>query len=692
MPKLPRVTTLRVVMVAPWLMLVQNCADSATPATNDDANASDGAAAAFDSALGDAVKPKAVQPWHPNDQVPNACQSLAAEWDCMLPWPSDWYRQGAQQGKPQLVMPSVPAPKRNPDAAPDKTVDFYAMFPQDGHGILGQIAVKLPNGVDAKALVPAYVGDKINPDFSPSQSAKNLTLVVDADSLQAVAHFAEPDGQPASVGDRFLMLRPVERLHEGHRYIVALQTGLLGADGSAVGAPATFKALRDKTPSAAADTLRPHFEGDVFPVLEKFGVKRGNLLLAWDFTTRSAANATDDMLAVREQLMQTLATLPLEATITKTIIDPKPLIARQFEGHIKVPLYVENEKSGARLTRDATGKVKQNGFAYLDFTLLVPPKLWATPPKQPVRIIQYGHGFFGGREEMVVGVLPHLLDKMGAVGMGIDWWGMALADSGQLVADLIQQPSAGLRFVERAHQGMANQLALTWAAKKGLWSLPQLQPTGQPLTAGNEVYFYGLSQGHILGGVAVALNPWIDRAVLGVGGAGFGLMMSRAAPFGTFTALLHNATGSEQGAARVGLLLTAPMERIDPGTYGPHLRANTYAGGPAKRSILLQCGLADTQVPNLATHLHARILGVPVLQPAPRTVWGLANTAVAAESALVEFDFNSPPLDTTGPAATKGNPVHEAQRYLAASLEQIHRFLQPNGLVEATCSGVCDPE
>jgi len=318
--------------------------------------------------------------------------------------------------------------------------------------------------------------------------------------------------------------------------------------------------------------------------------------------------------------------------------------------------------------------------------------VWSGKAPAPVRVVQCGHGFFGGREEVVNGVVPKLADKMGAVGVAVDWWGMSLADSVVLLSDLVQTPSEGLRFVERLHQGMVNQAALTWASRGGLWQLPALRRDGQALTDGQQVYFYGLSQGHILGGVQVAFNPWLDRAALGVGGAGFGLMMSRAAPFNTFAAMLEAAGGSPAAAARIMLTMIGPLERVDPISYAAHVRADTWPGSPPERRILMQVGIADTQVPNLASHVHARALGLPLLSPSPRPVWGLASAPAPAASAVVEFDFKTPALDATGPGGDNANPVHDAQRYLAASIDQIDRFFRPFGVIDQTCSGPCDPE
>lgn len=668
------------------LVALLACKAEPAPITPDAAALPD-TATSFDASW--AADSRSDKGWHPDGKVPNTCQPLAPGWDCMLPFPSDWYRGG--DGK--IAMPEIAAPKQTDNnGGVLGPIDMVSLLPQDGFSVMPQIAVKFPNGVQVKQLIPAYVGDTLNPDFSPSQQPTNLTLLIDAQTKQAVAHFAEIDARTPKPADRFLLIRPVQRLKDGHRYVVALRVGLQDPDGQLIAPPVPFQQLRDQVNAAGVADLRGHYELGIFPVTTAFGVPREQLLLAWDFTTRSVDNATGDMLAVRQLAMESFAKLPVEMTITVVKENPRKDIARQFEGYLKVPLFMDSELAGARLFRGKDGKPTQFGFTQVPFTLVIPPKVWNGETGGPVRIIQCGHGFFGSRDEVFNGVVPKLTQKMGGVGMAVDWWGMSLPDATVLVIDLVQNPSQGLRFVERAYQGMINQMALTWAAQHGLWELAPTLNNGKPSIDGKQVYFYGLSQGHILGGVQVALNPWIDRAVLGVGGASFGLMMSRAAPFGTFAQLLQAATGSEQGATRASLLMIGPLDRIDPGTYAPHLRSDTYPGSPKTRSVLLHAGLSDTQVPNLASHLHARILGIPLLQPSPRTVWGLAPASAPVPEALVEFDFKVPPPDKFGPAPDGGNIVHDGQRHLEASLEQIHRFLKPGGMVEHTCTGVCDPE
>ena len=110
--------------------------------------------------------------------------------------------------------------------------------------------------------------------------------------------------------------------------------------------------------------------------------------------------------------------------------------------------------------------------------------------------------------------------------------------------------------------------------------------------------------------------------------------------------------------------------------------------------MLLQNGLGDAQVNPLAAELHARALGIRRVANGPREIAGLEPATLPFDgSAIQEFDFHIdpapgtlaiPPIDDT--------PVHEAVRRLAAAQEQLSRFLMPNGRIEQTCDGVCDPE
>src|SRR5690606_21956844 len=144
-------------------------------------------------------------------------------------------------------------------------------------------------------------------------------------------------------------------------------------------------------------------------------------------------------------------------------------------------------------------------------------------------------------------------------------------------------------------------------------------------------------------------------------------------------------------AFQLSQLMSVVMERVDPITYTTHLVRDTFPGSPAERRVLMQIGMSDTQVPNLASHLQARSSGIPLLQPSPREIFGVDTvTSPHDGSAMVEFDFHEPVPDLRAMPNEGGNPVHEGVRTLDAAIAQIDEFLKKDGTIANFCHGVCD--
>lgn len=110
--------------------------------------------------------------------------------------------------------------------------------------------------------------------------------------------------------------------------------------------------------------------------------------------------------------------------------------------------------------------------------------------------------------------------------------------------------------------------------------------------------------------------------VLNVGGASLTFMMSRASPFAPLLSLFNIKLSDPVDIQKVIALSPTVLDRVDPSSYATHLLTDTFEGSPAERFVLQQAGIGDTSVPNLASHLHARAMKIPHLQPSPRKYRG----------------------------------------------------------------------
>jgi len=620
--------------------------------------------------------------------VPRGCNPLAPAWDCLLPFPSDYFL---------VDDPSLPSGKRveysgkslivTPD---DREANPVSVHFADGASHQSQILAVFPDGVDDSNLV--FHTDDVFDSLLP----ESPTLLIEAESGEPVLHFAETDPLAETDDRRAFLIRPLVRLKNATRYVVAIH-GLLDRDQQPVEAPEGFRRIRDKEAKGHAilGPLADHYEEDIFPVLEDFGLERSGLQLAWDFTTQTTENVTADMLTVREKALELFPQNPPAVTITGVTDDYSEYIARRVEGTIRVPLFMESEKANTWLNRDANGRVAQNGEADVPFTVLIPRSVAALGPDDPpARLIQFGHGFFGVRfKDSDLGELDPLLDQYKFVFVAVDWWGMSSDDALFLVEAIAVRPSEVLKFTDRVHQGMVNSIAMIYAAQGPLLQQPELQIGPQPLYDPDNIYFYGNSLGGILGGTYAALSPNIERLVLGVGGAGMTFIMFRSGSCIELIGLIQTYIPDTLDTQKFSALMQTTFDRMDPITYAPNVLSDPLPDTPASRRILMHMGIGDTQVPNLSTHLHARAMGVPYLQPAPREIPGLEQVSTPADSALVEFDFGIDPLPgILAIPPPEGNDVHDGVRDLDAVNRQIDLFFQSDGHIEHTCDGVCDPE
>lgn len=629
----------------------------------------------------------------PSVEIPEGCNPVAFEHDCLMPFPSNVFLvdDPSLPSGMRVEVPSIALP----ETSAGQSVDLLHEHRIDGFSHHMPIAVYFSDVVDTSELV--FHDDDPAPTLAPTSS----TIIIEIGAGQgneAIPHWAEVDYTRVEDGERIFYLRTHNRLKNGTRYIVALQD-LKNRAGEVLPVPEGFRHIRDGVRGAhpRLDDELERFEAEIFPHLEAFGVDRGNLQLAWDFTTQTMEHVTADLVFMRNHLLDYYAEQAPAVTITAVDEDVNAQVARRVRGTITVPLYLEHPRVDARISRDEDENVLVNGTFEVPFTVIIPYSVMEREAGEPpIRMIQYGHGFFGQRVEIETGYVRQFAQDMKVVVMAVDWIGMALEDSAKVADNLVNRTENTLRFIDRVHQGIVNQLALTEAARTTFRDLEEFKHDGALVYDPGELYYYGISQGHIFGTTMLALSAVLDRAVVGVGGASYALMMSRS---GSFRTLLQLALFKFDSAREVQKFLTMSQlvfDRVDPITYAPMLFDDPLEGSPGERRLLMHIGIGDTDVPNVASHLHVRSLGIPQLLPVPRSIPLIDTIEGPVDgSAMVEIDYGVDPLPdyyALIPPAAEATGVHEAVRRNPRVLEQIDLFLRPGGLIVHTCDGPCNPE
>lgn len=624
---------------------------------------------------------------------------------CLLPYPSDFHRVTRDGEPPRIVLPPAAKPRQRDG----RLADIHEVVRMDGASLIPTIVATLPSDISRDGL-PGILDDPLDSATSASPS-----LILDVESGALVPHYVDVIERGVDPEHAPIVLRPFSPLSPSRRYVVALKGVRLAGSADAPSdpsrlapAPEGFRRLRDGVADPALEASRERFDGEVFAPLERAGVRRSELQLAWDFTTGSREAPRADMLRVRELALAWLASNTPAVTISSA--EPgSDRIWRTVKGTVEAPLFLEDRAPGSALFRGADGAVAQNGTTTFEFTVNVPNSV--RDQFEPGRALAFGHGFFGGTGELEGNGAKTIAEHLAAVEFGIDWWGMANEDVSGVLEALALFPEEAARFTDRVHQAMANWLVMLAAIRGPLASAPELTrpadgagvvtgPSGES-NGGQLVYdpsfigYFGASQGHILGGTLAALAPELTRVVLNVGGGGFSHMMPRSANFGPF-ALFLDGTFKDKLITQAYIAMFQPaLDRIDPVTYAGLVEARDeppLQGDAPGRRVLLQIGLGDAQVPNEGSFLHARALGVRQTLPAPRRVFGLEPATDPTESALTLFDFGIDTSGTRDPAPLELNDVHEGVRVNAAALRQMDEFLRPDGVIRHPCDGPCDPE
>lgn len=641
--------------------------------------------------------------------LPLGCDPLTPTY-CGFPYPNDYWtvadastETGLRLALPEVTMPAtLTGARSNPDA-------FNEM---DGFSPGIAAMTHFPGATAAGLATPDRIQDSL--------SAESPTVIINADTGERLAHWVDLDEYVVQAKIRVeaseekpeftinrdlealrqeqaLMLRPAVRPEDAARYIVAIRN--VRDDEGALLAPSPgFQALRDGEPSEdmGIESRRAHFE-DIFATLEEEGIARDDLQIAWDFTTASRENNTSAMVHIRDDALTSFPNgVPYSVELKNEQIQSG--IACRLEITFDMPLYMTKGESGGLLNLGDDGLPEQNGTFQYSAAMIVPEAAGVTP----AALVEFGHGQLGAKEQ-VLGFQAIAAEANFAT-FALDWKGFSHDDVlPTLIPAIVGGDISAFRAIpERMHQGFLNFLMAMRTLSREAEGGPSTK-LNQALTNdcggatidGAKRYYFGGSQGGILGASIMALTTDIERGLLAVPGQSYNLLLNRSVNFDEFAPQFYgnydwNALDVQMNLA----LIQGLWDRAEPTGYSKYIRTNRLPGTPA-HEVLIQVSKADHQVTNLGAHIMARTIGGIVnLADTIRDVWDIPVVSGEHQgSAMIEIDFGNPDPPITNIPHWDDNMDDPHGR--ATELEALGPILvefYENGTVSNPCNGPCDQD
>ena len=558
-------------------------------------------------------------------------------------------------------------------------------------------------------------------DLSDSRQDDSPIVVINAATGERQLIWSELDANTDKEAELSLLIRVAKNLQDGQRYIVALRN-MKNAAGEMIPPTELFRAYRDNvsTDSDAAEARRPAME-DIFSALLSANIAREDLYLAWDFTVSSTRSLSERILHMRDTAFAALAGGTPEFTIdsVEDLSMTDENWGRRIEGTIIIPNFMDSDdaSAGSSLFYADDGDAlpdRMNGdnTTVQPFICNISNQSLDLASKSAesggaTRVYLYGHGLLGTRYQSTNGAHQGALsNRFDLMNCAMDFIGMAETDVENAIA-ILQGVKGFSSLPDRSQQGFIGWMYLAELLRHtdGFATHEAFQVEGRSVYDGTHVYYYGNSEGGILGGALLATAPNIENGVLGVPGMNYSLLLRRSVDFDLYAAFLRPAYPDVLDQTLLLSLYQMLWDRGENNGYANHLVSDPLPNTPAK-NVLLHVAFGDHQVTHTSAEIMARTMGIPLHQPAlverrhhdinPFVEQMAISTYPHRGSALVYYDGGPGPNDEWDDTGTHvppvvnvpprtGNDPHERPRRDPNAMEQISGFMSPNSTVINVC-------
>ncbi len=618
---------------------------------------------------------------NPNVNIGQGCNPVSTD-DCFLPFPSFYYL------------------KQDPASATGYRVNYpQGILPVNKAGVaLDPAPFNREDGFSPASQILAYFAQGVTPASLPSQNdvaASTLTTspvqIINFTTGTRVPLFAEVDENTTPDQHQGLIIRPMIKLDNDAHYVVVILDSVQDLNGKPLAAPVPFVYLRDgqATSNGIVEGIRSRYE-QLFSFLSDHGISRKHIVLAWDFTTASDSSITGHLISMRDQALAMTPTTGISYSLTVTTFTTditssayNANIYKELTGTFSAPTFLDSK--GYLVTDSTTGLPQYVGQAGYPILVHIP---WCiTDTTLPVPVMIYGHGLLGSNSEMDSGYQEGLINNgpLCMVQIGTNWIGLSESDIGNAASAVMNFNLMPL-ITDKLQQAQINVIVMGKLAIGALMTDTNMQFNGKPII-GNEIYYYGISQGGIEGVTFMSVDPDIIRGALGVPGSIYSIMMQRSHDFVELASVFNPSYPDPLDRLKLLSLSQYQWDFTDPISFASHVVNNPLPGTP-KKQILIQAGLNDCQVPNLTTEILVRTMGIPAMDALPVSIYGIPLQPSPLDSAFTLWKVPDstvyvPPATNIMPA--QDNNVHEDIRRLTEVKDQLGLFFTTGGVVKQTC-------
>ena len=228
----------------------------------------------------------------------------------------------------------------------------------------------------------------------------------------------------------------------------------------------------------------------------------------------------------------------------------------------------------------------------------------------------------------------------------------------------------------------------------GLGSHVAFQALGDSIIDTQELYYDGNSQGGIMGGVTTAVAQDFTKAVLGVPGMNYSLLLQRSVDWDAYRAIYEPSYPDPLEASLGILIMQLLWDRGEANAYAAHMTDDPLPNTPVHK-VLLHVAFGDHQVAPVSAEIEARTIGAKIHRPVvaegrlpdETPAWDIAAIPAYpyAGSAIIFWDSGSPTPPTTNLPPRDGRDPHGDPRSNVDVRRQKSAFLSPESVLIDIC-------